>query len=269
MANFGGFLSPKAPAVTLTGSTMSATTTSAAETRAPSSDTESLHSLLLSLDHKISGVDGIKELAGRLFDPVTKVLSALEAQKSENITLQNSLRTNRAAYDELRNKMSGLEKHAGSLERENLALRQDFAESKTIARALETKSVAYDEQIADLEGKLSQETTTSKSLRDEIRVLRERLNDADYRLADLTAAIHSSRRKADLLEDEKHTLQSALSRANSDVARLSRRLAEAERSLGTVQGSGDPEAGQNRGDRTPVSSVVDELTQRLNIKAAS
>jgi len=267
MGKFSGFLTGRPPAATLTTTTGTETGTARQK---PGLDSDVLHGLLRDLNHKISGLDGIKELVGRLFDPVTSVLDALEAEKGEKLTLQAELSSNRSAYDDLRKKMSALENRASAVERDYLQVRQDLVAAKNDARALEAEVVTRGAQITDLEGKLSKENTQSKSLRDEIRFLRQRLGDADCRVAELTATIHRSRRRADLLEDEKQSLQSALGRATADVSSLSIRLVEAERGLANEQNL-NPQTNhaEAQADQLLVSPAIEELVRRHNIKVVN
>jgi chromosome segregation ATPase len=181
MGNFGEFLRAKPPAVTPASPAPSAT----GQEPVSDSDAETIQSLLVALDRQINGGEGITALAGRLLDPASKVLGAVEAGKRETLALQKALAASRAAYDDVRNKLSELEKDAGAVERERVKLHRDLATAENSRRALEIEAVAHGAQIADLEGRLARESTTLKSLRNEIHVLRERLAVADERVAKL------------------------------------------------------------------------------------
>src|ERR1700692_3581259 len=73
-------------------------------------DNESLRNLMLDATAKIGELDTIKAAVGKLVDPLSKTLRALEAEKSEKINLQTVLANTRTAYGKLRNEVAEMEK---------------------------------------------------------------------------------------------------------------------------------------------------------------
>ena len=91
-------------------------------------------------------------------------------------------------------------------------------------------------QIADLEGRLTQETGESQALREENRRLDERLTALNKRVITLESDLNAARQRLLMADDEKRAQQATLDKMNSDASRLSRKLAETEASLSATQG---------------------------------
>ena len=126
---------------------------------------ELLRNLLLNANAKIGELDGIKNAVTQLVAPVSKALREFETEKAEKINLQAALSATRTAYGKLRNEVTELERKAVTAERDAGQLRKDLAFAENAARALETVrgELAIDlagrkAQLADLEGRLNQET---------------------------------------------------------------------------------------------------------------
>jgi len=287
MSKFSGFLARKTAPASRTAMAPKLVEPAAADTRLDldeelfsalgaqlGGDNEALRNLLLNANHKIGELDSIKDAVGRLVDPVSKALRDFETEKSEKLNLQTVLSNTRTAYGKLRNEVSELEKKAGAFERECLQLRQDLSFAQNAARTLEATrgELAIDiasrrAQIADLEARLTQETTESKAARDENRRLGERLTAADKRIVQLEADVNNTRQKLVLAEDEKRSLQSSLDKSIADGGRLSRRLAEAESSLTATQGRlrhVETNFAEAHAERTRLTATLDELNERHN-----
>src|SRR4029079_11940797 len=199
---------------------------------------ETLRNLLLNANHKIAELDAIKEAVAKLVSPVSKALREFETEKAEKINLQAALANTRTAYGKLRNEVSELEKKNTTLDREVDQLRKDLAFADNAAKALETMrgELAIDiaqrrAQIADLEGRLSQEAVETKSLRDENERLKNRQATLDKHVVQVEAEVNTLRQKLVLAEDEKRALQTAYEKSAADVQRLARKLAETENTL--------------------------------------
>jgi len=235
-------------------------------------ENEALRNLLLDANHKISELDTIKESVSKLVDPVTKALSAFEAEKSEKISLQTVLNNTRTAYGRLRNEISGLEKKADSFEQEALQLRQELAAAVATLRGVESakSELAIDlqakrAQVTDLEFTLQQEVASTKKFAEENRRLNERLATADKRSTQVEADLHGARQKLALVEDERRAVQISLDKQIGDSARLSRRLAEAEANHSAVQGRlrhVESNLAEITSERARLASSIEEINER-------
>ena len=206
-------------------------------------DNESLRNLMLDATAKIGELDTIKAAVGKLVDPLSKTLRALEAEKSEKINLQTVLANTRTAYGKLRNEVAEMEKKTTASEQQCKTLRQELATIQSLLRSTETTKAeisidiaARRAQIIELESRLAQETGENKGLRDENRRLDERLAAADKRIIALESDINAARQRLLTAEDEKRAQQTSLNKASAEAARMSRKLTETEASLNAAQG---------------------------------
>lgn len=205
-------------------------------------ENEALRSLLLDANAKVGELDLIKDAVGKLVDPVSKALRAIEAEKSERAALQTILSNTRTAYGKLRNEAADLEKKLSESQEYCNGLRQDLANTQNLLRAAEATraEIAIDvaarrAQIADLEGQLAQEAGENKALTEENNRLSDRLAVAEKRIISLESDVNSARQRLLIAEDEKRAQQTMLDKASGEVARLSRKLAETEASLNASQ----------------------------------
>ena len=206
-------------------------------------ENEALRSLLLDANAKVGELDIIKDAVGKLVDPVSKALRAIEAERSEKAALQGTLNNTRTAYGKLRNEAAELEKTLAATQQQCGDLRQDLANTQNLLRTAEATraEIAIDiaarrAQIADLEAQLAQEIGESKALRDENNHLDERLTAADKRIIALESDLNDARQRLLIAEDEKRAQQALLDKAGGETARLARKLAETEASLNAAQG---------------------------------
>lgn len=235
-------------------------------------DNETLRNLLLDANAKIGELDAIKAAVGKLADPVSKTLRAYEAEKSEKLSLQTVLNNTRTAYGKLRNEIAEVEKKSASFEAECSALRQELSTTQSLLRTVEaTKAdIAIDiaarrAQIADLEGRLTQETGESHALREENRRLDERLTAMNKRVIALESDLNAARQRLLMADDEKRAQQSTLDKMSSDAARLSRKLTETEASLSATQGRLRHVEGnfaELNNERARLVSALDESNER-------
>jgi len=206
-------------------------------------ENETLRNLLLDANAKIGELDIIKDAVGKLVDPVSKTLRAIEAERSEKLALQTVLNNTRTAYGKLRNELSDYEKKLGASQSLCDDLRHDLANTQNLLRTAEATraEIAIDiaarrAQIADLEAQLGQANSENKALREETQRLDERLDAANKRIITLESELNKSRQKLLMAEDEKRAQQSLLDKAGAEAARLSRKLAETEATLNAAQG---------------------------------
>jgi crescentin len=232
-------------------------------------DNEALRNLLLDANAKIGELDTIKAAVGKLVDPVSKTLRALEAEKSEKISLQTILNNTRTAYGKLRNEVADLEKKLTNAEQDASALRQELAQTQNVLRTVEaTKSeIAIDiaarrAQIADLEGRLAHE---SGVLRDENRRLDERGTTLGKRIVALEADLNAARQRLMMADDEKRTQQELLDRMSTDSSRMARKLSETEQALNAAQSRLRQVEGnftELNGERGRLAAALDEAQER-------
>lgn len=235
-------------------------------------DNESLRNLLVDANAKIAELDSIKAAVGKLAGPVGKTLRAYEAEKSEKISLQTLLNNTRAAYGKARNELAEFEKKTTASEKECNALRQDLSTTQNLLRTAEaTKAeIAIDiaarrAQVADLEGRLAQETGENAALRDENRRLDERLTAANKRIITLESDINAARQRLLMADDEKRAQQASLDKASTDAARLARKLTETEAALNAAQGRlRHVEANfvEVNSERARLTAALDETNER-------
>jgi len=206
-------------------------------------ENEALRNLLLDANAKIGELDTIKQAVGKLVDPVSKTLRAMEAEKAEKIALQTVLNNTRTAYGKLRNEISDLEQKLGLSRSECEDLRQDLANTQNLLRTAEAtraeiaiEIAARRAQIVELEAQLATATGEAKALREENLRLDERLTAADKRIIALESDLNGARQRLLMAEDEKRAQQGSLDKASAEAARLSRKLAETEASLNATQG---------------------------------
>jgi chromosome segregation ATPase len=235
-------------------------------------DNESLRNLLLDASAKISELDGIKAAVSKLADPVGKALRAFEAERSEKINLQTVLNNTRTAYGKLRNEVGELEKKLAMSEKDCNALRQELGTTQNTLRTVEaTKAeIAIDiaarrAQIADLEGRLGQETTEATTLREENRRLNEKMTAANKRIITLESDINAARQRLLMADDEKRAQQASIDKMSAEAARLTRKLTETEASLNAAQGrlrQTESNFAEVNNERARLVTALDESNER-------
>lgn len=205
-------------------------------------DNEALRNLLLDANAKIGELDAIKAAVGKLADPVSKTLRALEAEKSEKLSLQTVLNNTRTAYGKLRNEAAELEKRLQTAEQDAAAVRQELTATQNVLRSVEaTKAeIAIDvaarrAQIADLEGRLAHEAGENAVLRDENRRLDERATTLSKRIITLESDLNAARQRLMMADDEKRAQNATLDKMSADTARLTRKISETEQALNAAQ----------------------------------
>ncbi len=242
-------------------------------------ENETLRNLLLDANAKIGELDIIKDAVGRLVDPVSKTLRAMESERSEKLALQTVLNNTRTAYGKLRNELSEFEKKYAASHKACEDLKHDLANTQNLLRTAEATraEIAIDvaarrAEIADLEAQLSQEIGESKALREENKRLDERLSAADKRIIALESDLTNARQRLLMAEDEKRAQQIMLDKAGAEAARLSRKLAETEAALNATQGRLRHVEGNFAElsiERTRLASALDEANERSEHERAN
>jgi chromosome segregation ATPase len=242
-------------------------------------ENETLRNLLLDANAKIGELDTIKAAVGRLVDPVSNTLRAIEAEKSEKLALQTVLNNTRAAYGKLRNEITDLEKRLSLSRGECQDLRQELANTQNLLRTAETtrseiaiEVAARRAQIAELEAQLAQETGEAKALHEENQRLDDRLNVSDKRVIALESDLNATRQRLLMAEDEKRAQQASLDRAGTEQARLSRKLAETEASLNAAQSRlrhVEANYAEVNTERARLATALDEANERNEYERAN
>lgn len=235
-------------------------------------ENEALRSLLLTATAKIDELDTIKAAVGKLVEPVSKTLRAIEAERAEKLTLQAVLNNTRTAYGKLRNEAAETEKKLAAAQRRCEDLRSELANAEDLLRSAEaTKQEATIDlaarraQIADLESQIAQLTGDNKALREESLGLDERLTAAEKRTIALEADINAARQRLLMAEDEKRAQQELLDKTTAEASRHARKLAETEASLNAAQGRlrhVEANCAELTAERDRLSTALEEANER-------
>lgn len=235
-------------------------------------ENEQLRNLLIDASAKIGELDAIKAAVDKLVEPVSKTLRAIEAEKTEKLSLQTVLNTTRTAYGKLRNEVGEIEKKAAAAAEECHALRQELSTTQAMLRAAEMIKAeividvaARRAQIADLEARLTHETGETRILREENKRLDERLAASEKRVIALESDLNTARQRLMMAEDEKQAQQASFEKACADAAKLSRKLAETEANLCAAQGRlrhVEANFSEVNTERTRLAGALDEATER-------
>src|ERR1700733_6683558 len=201
-------------------------------------DNEALRNLLIDTGHQFGAVDDLKDTIGKLVEPLHKLMSTLEHEKSDNASLRGALAESRASHETLRTEFQVLGNKSSELEDDNERLRRDLVSAQQTIGEDEGAKARFSDEIAtlriamaDLERQLGEESSSVRVLGDEKQLLLERAATADKRIVELEAETALARERLSLLDNEKNSLQTALDQTLSEAARTSRRLAESEVAL--------------------------------------
>jgi chromosome segregation ATPase len=235
-------------------------------------ENETVRNLLIDAEHKISELDTIKRSIGKLVDPVSKTLRALEEAKNEKLSLQGALNSTRAAFEKQRAELGAVEKKAAVAEGECTRLREMLTVAQQSVAALETTRAEQSaelagrrSQIADLQRQVQQQATDLQTSRDESRRFAERIAMVDRRMVQLEAETTSAQQKLLLSEKEKSAIQGLLEKALAESAQISRRLLDTDKALGASRARlSQIEAAfaEAQSERTRLASALDETTEK-------
>jgi hypothetical protein len=104
-------------------------------------ENETIRNLLIDAEHKMGELDAIKNSFGKLVDPVSKSLRALEEAKSEKIGLQGALNNIRITNNKLRSDLDLTEKKVAVLDSECSRLRETLTIAQQKMSSVETTRV--------------------------------------------------------------------------------------------------------------------------------
>jgi crescentin len=242
-------------------------------------ENEALRSLLVDAGRKVNELDELKETVGSIVEPVSKMMRALEQEKSENIGLRNLLADTRAAFETLRTEFYETEKRAASLEGDNERLRETLELTQQAVRGLESSKVEQTNelasrrtQIADLDRRLAQESAQRQALSEDHSALSDQIAAADKKIVQLESEIGAARENIVLLDDEKHSLQASLDKTVGEVARLSRRLNESENALAAARarlGQVETQIAESDAERNRLAAALEEANERHKTEAST
>lgn len=235
-------------------------------------DNEAVRNLLVDAEFRIGELDAVKDVIGRLVEPVSKTLRAFEIAKSEKLSLQTMLNSTRVAYGKLRNDMAAIEKRAETLDSERTRLQEDLDLAQQYVDSLEAAKTELNAElttkrleITDLQRRLQQDAAELQATRDENRRFSDRVIAGDKKMSQLESEIDTTRQKLMLSDKDRTTLQNALDGAVADQARTSRRLVEADNAL-TASNSRlrqlEQSLNEAEAERTRLSLVLDESKEK-------
>ncbi|MFZ1094072.1 MAG: hypothetical protein WAN75_33500, partial [Xanthobacteraceae bacterium] len=134
-------------------------------------------------------LDDLREVFRNLAEPMGSALQALEQEKTDNVTLRNSLAELRAAHESVCSEFSALKKRAAELESAGEELRRQLALAQEATRRLErdkteltSEIVAVRAELANLESQLAQDTAHDRALSEANQILVDHANSTDKRI---------------------------------------------------------------------------------------
>ena len=235
-------------------------------------ENETIRNLLIDAEHKINELDTIKRAIGKLVEPVTKTLRALEEAKSEKIGLQGALNNTRITNSNLRNELGTAEKKVALLESESARLREALTVTQQKLATLEstkneqtTELVARRAQVADLQRRVQQQSGELQVARDENRRLSERLTQADKRTVQLESEGESVRQKLQVSEKERSTVQKSLDKAFAEITQISQRLLDTDKALAATQirmQNAEQALAETQAERHRLATALDDAKQK-------
>jgi chromosome segregation ATPase len=184
-------------------------------------ENETIRNLLIDAEQKVNELDAIKREIGKLAEPVIKSLRALDEAKSE---------------------LSAAEIKVAMLESECTQLRETLTETQRKLTALESTSseqmtelAARRAQVAELQGRVLQQSGEIQVAHDENRRLGERMALADKKSAQLESEGEATRQKLIVSENERITAQKSLDKAFAEMSKMSQRVLDSDKVLANTQ----------------------------------
>ncbi len=201
-------------------------------------DNETLRNLLTDAERRIHELDAVKQAFGRIVEPVSKTIRALEEEKSLAFSLTESLNESRTAHQALQREAHQLKQQVAALEADKDELTGTVGHLRETAghlegewEALTAQANAGSAHAKELEHQLGRATEDVALLQEQNRALAEEVQKADHRLAAVEADRAATAEKLLLLQDEARSLQASLERQVNEASHVSRLLAETETAL--------------------------------------
>lgn len=240
-------------------------------------DNEALRNLLVDTGRQVSALDDLKQAFGKLVDPISKTLRALEQEKSDNAGLRGTLADVRASYESLRADFNDLGRRSSASETEIERLRHELELTQQSARNAEAGKIELGDElstvrgrIAELERQLSLETSNARTLADEKHSLLEHSSTADKRIVELEGEVSVARERLVLLENEKRSLTNSLEQLVTENSKLTRRANETDNTLAGVRtrlGQMETSFTTSENERNKLTAAVDEANERRQAEA--
>lgn len=221
-------------------------------------ENESIRNLLIDAEHKIEELDVIKRAIGKLVEPVTEKLRTLEAVRSELGTAEKKIVM-------LDGEVARLRESGALAQQKIIALESTKTEQSA---ELATRNA----QIADLQGRMLQQGGEIQAARDENRHLSEGAALADKRAAKLESEGEVTRQKLMVSETERATVQKSLDKAFVDIAQMSQRLLDTEKSAAATQirmQNAEQMLADTQAERHRLATALDEAMQKHQSEIAS
>jgi len=201
-------------------------------------ENEALRNLLVDAGMKIRQFDEYKIFFGKLIEPATQALRALEHEKTSNIDLRRKLEQTTKRCDELRARAHELETRHAILNGENEKLGQELELARMEARDAErsraefaTENISKRNAVANLERLLALEVSRVNTLSDDNQRLRDETVAAEAKASRLAAEASAAGDKINFLEGEVLSLQKSLDQVSEQATHASRRFTDSETAL--------------------------------------
>jgi crescentin len=242
-------------------------------------ENEALRGLVVEAARKIEDLDSLKLAFGRIIDPLQRTLVALEQEKSHNASLFSTLSESRSTGEALRAELQQRERAAASLAAANEKLQHEVEATRQTVGSLDSTRIELlneiankNNEIADLETKLSAESISRHALADEHRLVSDQAQTSGKRLGVLEAEIVAARQKLALSDDERRSLHNSLDQTVNEVSRISRLLAESNNGLATTQtrlAQLETSLAETEAERTRLLAALDEANERHRAESSA
>jgi chromosome segregation ATPase len=235
-------------------------------------DNEALRNLLVDTGRQVGALDDLKQAFGKLVDPISKTLRALEQEKSDNVSLRGTLADVRSSYEALRAEFNDLGRRSAAGETEIERLRHELELVQQTARNAEAGKIELGDElstvrgrVAELERQLALESSNSRTLADEKHSLLEHSTSADKRIVELEGEVSVAKERLVLLENEKRSLTNSLEQLVAENSKLTRRANETDNALGGVRTrleQVETAFTTSENERNKLTAAVDEANER-------
>ena len=183
-------------------------------------ENETLRNLLLDANAKIGELDTIKDAVGRLVDPVSKTLRAIESERSEKLALQTVLNNTRTDIAARRAQIADLEAQLAQATGENKAFREEN-------QRLDERLDAANKRIITLESELNKSRQKLLMAEDEKRAQQGLLDKAGAEAARLSRKLAETEASLNATQGRLRHLEANVAEISMERTRLAGALDEA------------------------------------------
>jgi crescentin len=187
-------------------------------------ENESIRNLLIDAEQKINELDAIKSAIGKQVEPASKTLRDLEETKNKLGTAEN--------------KVVMLESECARLRETLTVTQQKFSALESTHAGQTTELTTRRTQVAELQGRVQQQSGEIKVAHDENRRLSERVALADKKTVQLESEGEATRQKLEVTrqkltvsEGDRTTVQKSLDKALAEMSQMSQRLLDADKAF--------------------------------------